>query len=140
MVKATLYDVTYDTVTQDFAVSGGDLAAFTNTYAGNMDQLLVDAMESQFNSMKHIMRNHGFEGRNDSYTTTDNTPKQQAYLYVGEILSVLSFLFLTLKALTPTFTATGFTMALEFTMADFLESTYSKTLTWNQNTTRASVA
>jgi len=139
MNRVTFYDVSYDDALQDLETSAGDLAAFKNTHTEHMDQLLKDALESQFNSMKHIMRNWGFEGRTDDYTTTDNVPKQKAYLFMGEILNVISPLFLNIRAISPTFTATGFTFRIEAVLTDIAKTEYDKQLSFNQTTKRATV-
>ena len=137
MVKTNFYDLEFGSA--DFATSGGDLVMAT-THTQHMNQLLVDALESRFNSMKYIFRNWGFEGRLDDYTTTDNLPKQKSYMFIAEILNVLSPFFRNILAVSPAFTATGFTMRIELQLSDIARTSYDKTLTWDQNTKLASVA
>ena len=138
MNRTNFVDVSYDDSTQDFEVSGGDLV-FKTSHTDLMSQLLKDALESSPNSMKYILRNWGFDGRDDDYTATDNVAKQQAYLYLSEIMNVLSFLFSSVRAITPTFTATGFDMRIELILTDVAKTEYDAVLSWNQVTQRATV-
>lgn len=138
--KNTLYDLSYDVGADDWEVSGGDLV-FNTTHTEHLDQLLLDAFESQFNSMKFIQRNWGFEGRGDDYQPKDNEVYQKAYLYITEILHSVSFLILNIQAVTPDFPGTSntFNIRIECILNDGLETSYDKTLTWDGATNTATI-
>lgn len=142
MNKITLNDFQYDVVAQDFALQAGDLSPLFTSHYDIFSQLLVDALESTFNSMKNILRAWGFEGRTDVYNTVDNIPKQKAMQYIEEILGSLAFLFSDIKAVTPDFSPTGFTgfeFRIEATLSDIAATTFDRVLKWDQNTQRASI-
>jgi len=142
MNKFTLYDVQYDVVTQDLAVSAGDLAPFHSSHYDLFSQLLVDGLESQFNSMKHVLKLWGFEGRNDVYNTTDNIFKQKAMLFVNEILGSLEFLYTDVESLTHDFAPSGFDgfeITIVATLSDILKTPFNRVLKWDQATKRASI-
>jgi len=142
MNKISLYDVPYDPIAQDIGVQAGDISPFLSTYYDIFSQLLVDSLESTFNSMKQILKLWGFEGTLDDYTTVDNIPKQKAMKFVEEILGSLSFLYTDIKGLTPNFSPSGFTgfeFRIEATLADITATPFDRVLKWDQVTKRASI-
>lgn len=142
MNRLPLYDAVYDVTAQDLELTAGDLSPWLSSYYDIFSQSLVDALESQFNSMKHILKLWGFEGRNDVYDTVDNIPKQKAMLFIEEVLNALQFLFVDIESLTPNWSPSGFTgfeVRIVATLADILRTPFDRTLKWDQNTKRASI-
>ena len=140
MRKQIIQDLDYDVSAQDWKITAGDLAPFVASHEALFTALLIDAFESQTNSMKFILRNWGFEGRGDDYTATDNETYQELYLYIAEILNALSFLYTTITDMDPTFPGTNtFSIRIQAVLSDVGATAYDHTLTWNGATNRATV-
>lgn len=142
--RFAIYDWEYDDLTQDWKVVNGDLV-ITRDPETLFSQLLKDAMECSFNSMRYVLPNWGFEGRADTYNTGDDLAKRKARLYVEEILLGLKRFWTTVRALDFTFPIlptdpNQFTVEIEIQLSDLRKTEYHKTLTWNADTKRASIA
>jgi len=131
-------DWLYDVSTQDWQVSAGDLVV-SNDASTLFSQLLIDAMESTFNSMPYILRNWGYEDRNVSLLTATDVDKHRARLLLSEIMGSLSPFIRNVLAVTIDFPSGTDTLTahIELVLNDMLGTNYDHTLTWNATTKRA---
>jgi len=133
-------DWMYDTTAQDWQVSAGDLVV---SYDADtlFKQMLIDAMESSFNSMPHVLRNWGFEGRAVDYSIATDVEKNKVSLFIEEIIGSLAPFIRNVIDASIAFPSgsNSFTLTFVFVLADISRTTSSGTLTWDGATKRATI-
>ena len=133
-------DFSYDTTARDWAISGGDMVILT-TMSDQLTQLIVDAMESTFNSEPYVNRAWGFEGRNIDLSDNDDSKQYAMIQFVDEIMRGLRRMTKTILAKDFVFPRdqNNFSFTVEAVLSDISQTSYDKTFSWNGTTKRVTV-
>lgn len=145
--KTAIYDLQYDDLAQDWAVAGGDLVLISDMEE-IVSQLLKDALESRFGSMRLLLPDWGwgFEARDYSFVPPDNDLAiRKTKTYMREIVHVaLARFWATVKLGDFTFPERitdpdEFSIRIVGILSDRAGTTFDHLLSWDAVTKRATV-